>query len=99
MWLIKKKVFRHGFEGGATYTEPIPNIIPAPILCASGILNLTIVGIGMMKMRTSETIFATAMAMYRTAVSMHSPSPNEYGSHDACIGRHENRSSPAMVMV
>lgn len=61
--LARERSFGLSTRGGATYTEPMPNMMPAPILCANGIFNLTIVGIGMMKISTSETIFATAMAM------------------------------------
>lgn len=46
-----------------TYIVAMPNMIPAPIFCPSGIFNCIIMGIGSTNRITSEIIFATAIMM------------------------------------
>ena len=86
--------------GGLSYNEPIANMMPAPIFWARGICNLTIVGMGMTKRRTSETMLATAMAMYNTAMlTQASVSATYFVSQAARSGRHPKRSSKARTVT
>lgn len=56
----KSQVYAWGKE--LTHKDPTANMHASPIFCCSGIFNLTTIGMGMIKMKTSVTMLVTAVA-------------------------------------